>query len=33
LFEHGLTLPSGSGMTADDIARIHEAIASFLGGR
>jgi dTDP-4-amino-4,6-dideoxygalactose transaminase len=33
LFEHGLTLPSGSGLTADEVARIHESIASFLAQR
>ena len=30
LFEHGLTLPSGSGMNEADINRILEAISSFL---
>jgi dTDP-4-amino-4,6-dideoxygalactose transaminase len=31
LFEHGLTLPSGSAMSATDIDRIVTAIRSFLG--
>jgi len=33
LFEHGLTLPSGSGMNEADINRILEAISSFLAER
>jgi dTDP-4-amino-4,6-dideoxygalactose transaminase len=33
LFEHGLTLPSGSGMSDPDLARVLDAIRSFLGKR
>lgn len=33
LFEHGLTLPSGSKLTAGDLARVHGCIASFLSKR
>ena len=33
LFEHGLTLPSGSGMNEADVNRILEAISSFLAER
>lgn len=33
LFEHGLTLPSGSGLTDADRARVHDAIRGFLGLR
>ena len=33
LFEHGLTLPSGSGMSDADIDRVLEAINSFLAER
>ena len=33
LFEHGLTLPSGSGMSAADLGRISEAASAFLTGR
>jgi dTDP-4-amino-4,6-dideoxygalactose transaminase len=33
LFEHGLTLPSGSGMDEADVNRILEAISSFLAER
>jgi dTDP-4-amino-4,6-dideoxygalactose transaminase len=33
LFEHGLTLPSGSGMSAVDVDRVTSAIRMFLGRR
>lgn len=33
LFTHGLTLPSGSGMTASDLARVVDVIRNFLDGR
>ncbi|MBN9621062.1 MAG: aminotransferase class I/II-fold pyridoxal phosphate-dependent enzyme, partial [Actinobacteria bacterium] len=33
LFEHGLTLPSGSGLTDADCARVHEAVHGFLAQR
>lgn len=33
LFEHGLTLPSGSAMDDQDLNRVHEAIAGFLTDR
>jgi dTDP-4-amino-4,6-dideoxygalactose transaminase len=33
LFEHGLTLPSGSGMSDADFARVLEAISAFLAER
>jgi dTDP-4-amino-4,6-dideoxygalactose transaminase len=33
LFEHGLTLPSGSGMSDADVDRVLDAISSFLSGR
>jgi dTDP-4-amino-4,6-dideoxygalactose transaminase len=31
LFEHGLALPSGSGMSAAERTRVHSAITDFLG--
>lgn len=33
LFEHGLTLPSGSGMSDADVSRVLDAISSFLADR
>lgn len=33
LFEHGLTLPSGSNLTEEQIERVFDAIRQFLGGR
>ncbi len=33
LFATGLTLPSGSALTADDVARVEQVVCDFLGGR
>ena len=33
LFERGLALPSGSGLTTDDTARVTSSIQTFLGAR
>ena len=33
LFEHGLTLPSGSGMSDADVQRVHASVRSFLDER
>jgi dTDP-4-amino-4,6-dideoxygalactose transaminase len=33
LFATGLTLPSGSALTADDVARVERVVVDFLGAR